>query len=248
MLSINFKPPLIAHRGASRFAPENTLAAFLKAKELGAKWVEFDVMLTACGEAVVIHDDTLDRTTNGSGYVCAQSYDYIRKLDAGSWFSPAFSQERVPTLREVIIFLRTHQLAANIEIKILHGDEEKTVKKVLADIQAEWTEEMMPPLISSFSMKVLHYVCQYSPQAMIAQLVDAWFPGWEEHAEKLQCKAINVNQVVVTPEKIAQIKAMNKFIFAYTVNDVVRAKELFAMGVDALFTDDIVRLIEGGAV
>jgi glycerophosphoryl diester phosphodiesterase len=240
MPSINFKPPFIAHRGASRYAPENTLAAFLKAKELGAKWVEFDVMLTACGEAVIMHDETLDRTTNGSGYVGAQSYETIRTLDAGSWFSPAFSQEKIPTLRETIAFLRTHQLAANVEIKTLRGDEERTVKKVLADIQAGWAEDMTPPLISSFSLVALHYVRACSPQAMIGLLVDSWFPGWEDLVEKLQCATVDVNQAIVTPREIAVIKAMGKLVLAYTVNDVARAKELIAMGVSAIFTDDVV--------
>src|SRR5438445_1086012 len=126
MQSINsYMSRLIAHRGASALAPENTLAAFRKAGEIGAKWVEFDVMLAADGEAVVIHDDTLDRTTNAKGNVCDYPYSYLQTLDAGSWFNPQFSHEKIPTLAEVIGVLRHCKLAANIEIKPSVGKEEE---------------------------------------------------------------------------------------------------------------------------
>src|SRR3990167_3541643 len=135
---IEINPPVIAHRGASAYAPENTFAAFLKAKELGARWLEFDVMLAACGEVVVIHDETLNRTTNQSGLVDHATYADLKTLDAGSWFDPLFSTEIIPTLEMTIDFLYRHQLAANIEMKAPIGKEEITAKKVLDIIQAHW--------------------------------------------------------------------------------------------------------------
>lgn len=128
-MNISFNPPIIAHRGASKYTPENTFAAFRKAKELGINWVEFDVMLTADGEVVVIHDETLERTTNGTGAVIAQAYSYLRTLDAGSWFDPSFANEKIPTLREVIKLLNELDMFANIEIKAQSGNEETTAKK-----------------------------------------------------------------------------------------------------------------------
>lgn len=244
MPSIDFQVPVIAHRGASRYAPENTLAAFRKAKALGAQWVEFDVMLTACGEAVVIHDETLERTTNGKGNVCDYDYNALKTLDAGSWFDPAFSHEKIPTFKEVMDCLRAEQLAANVEIKPLVGWEEATTKKVLADIKAYWTVDMMPPLISSFSIPTLQWVRQLLPDALIGLLIDEWFVGWEAVCQQLQCVSVNLNQAIVNPDKVHEIHAMNRSVLCYTVNDPLRANTLMAWGVDAVFSDDLGILAE----
>src|SRR5580658_7344129 len=99
---ISFHPPVIAHRGASAQAPENTMAAFRLATESGAKWVEFDVHLTQDGVPVIMHDDTLDRTTDGKGKIADASWADVQKLDAGSWFDKRFKGERVPHLDEVL--------------------------------------------------------------------------------------------------------------------------------------------------
>ena len=98
--SLLFDPPVIEHRGVSSYAPENTMSAFTRAVQLGIQWVEFDVMLAACGTPIIIHDESLDRTTNGHGNVGDYSYSYLRTLDAGSWFSPSYSGERIPSLEE----------------------------------------------------------------------------------------------------------------------------------------------------
>ncbi|MES2218466.1 MAG: glycerophosphoryl diester phosphodiesterase [Pseudomonadota bacterium] len=240
---IKFVPPLIAHRGASSIAPENTLAAFLLAKQQGATWVEFDVMLTADGEAVVIHDESLERTTNGIGDVDKIIYSQLAKLDAGSWFNPAFADERVPTLREVITFLKKHQLAANVEIKAIPGQEAAVVTKVLAEIKQYWSATMTPPLISSFSMPILQQVRQQQPEALIGMLIHEWFDGWEEIAEALNPVSMNMNEEIMTPTVATQFKNNNKLITCYTVNQPARAMELFAMGVDAVFTDRVPELL-----
>jgi glycerophosphoryl diester phosphodiesterase len=243
MSSIRFDPPLIAHRGASAFAPENTLSALLRAKELGATWVEFDVMLTADGEAVVIHDETLDRTTNGRGAVDQTTYLALAQLDAGSWFKPEFAGERVPVCREVIAFLKEHQLSANVEIKGIAGQEEKTVIKVLAQMKECWTADMPAPLISSFSMPILQLVRKLRPEALLGMLIDEWFAGWGKMAEDLNPQVMNLNQVLMTPALGVLFKKQQKLITCYTVNEPARALELFAMGVDAVFTDNLVELL-----
>ena len=243
MPSINFDVPVIAHRGASHYAPENTLAAFYKAKELGAQWVEFDVMLSQDGQAIVFHDDTLERTTNGEGRVCDHPFSYLHSLDAGAWFDPKFSGEKIPLFRDVIRCLHEHQLCANVEIKPAPGFEEETAIKVLSEIKEYWPADLMPPLISSFSVPVLRTVRRLSPDAYIGLLVDDWFVGWEEICDQLQCIAVDVNHKIIDSALVRQIKSMSRFLLCYTVNDPQRAQQLISWGVDAVFSDDLVSVL-----
>lgn len=239
MLSTNLliNPPVFAHRGASRYAPENTLAAFLKAKELGARWIEFDVMLTADEKVVVIHDETVDRTTGSSGYVCDYPYNNLKKLDAGSWFSPEFSVEKIPLLSEVIDWMHENTMCANIEIKALPGKEKITAKKVLEIIKHHWREDMLPPLLSSFSLEILYELRRQDKTCQLGLLMDEWIPTWESISDELQCVSVHPNQKIVTKRKIAEIKASKRFVFCYTVNDIKRARQLFSWGVDAIYSD-----------
>jgi len=231
-------PPVIAHPGASLYAPENTLAAFRKAKELGVNWVEFDVMLTLDDEVVVIHDETLERTTNGVGRVCDFPLSYLKTLDAGSWFNPNFANEKIPTLLEVITLLNQFHLSANIEIKAQPGKEEATVKKVLSLVEQHWNKEQAAPLISSFNLPILELVRKYSPTSRLGFLMDTWESDWKDTCDKLQAISVNVNQQWLDADKVNQIKVTQRALLAYTVNDPKRADELYAWGVDAVFSDD----------
>jgi glycerophosphoryl diester phosphodiesterase len=234
-------PLLIAHRGASNIAPENTLAAFRKAKEIGAEWVEFDVMLSSDGVAVVFHDDTLERTSNGSGELCELPFSYLSQLDAGSWFAPEFAGEKIPTFKDVIEVLKQTGLRANVEIKVpddlAPARELLLVETVLKEISDYWGA-MPAPLISSFSMPALQHVRKLDPHANIGVLIHAWFDGWETIAEELQAVSINLNDEIVTQDKAQHIQLLGKSIICYTVDDPRRAQELFALGVNGIFTND----------
>jgi glycerophosphoryl diester phosphodiesterase len=230
-------PPVIAHRGASGYAPENTLAAFAQAKALGANWVEFDVMLTKDDEVIVIHDDTLERTSNGKGHVADFSYSELKKLDAGSWFQPKFSHEKIPNLRAVIELLNANQLNANIEIKTQIGKENLLVEKVIEQVDRHWQKNLPAPLFSSFSLPTLEIVRKISPHAALGFLMDEWINDWESICDRLNCVSVNVNHAILDAEKIHAIKATQRLLVPYTVNQVERAKELFALGVDAVFSD-----------
>jgi glycerophosphoryl diester phosphodiesterase len=234
---LQIKPPLFAHRGASAYAPENTLAAFKKAKELGAAWVEFDVMLTADEEVVVFHDSRVERTTNGQGSVCELSYRYLKTLDAGSWFNPQFAQEKILHLNEVLLFLGQNALFANIELKAPPGREQATVQKVLAVVESAWPKQLVPPLLSSFSIEILRELRRYATAYPLAMLLEDFSPGWEVLASELACASINIKQEILNPERIKRLKAAALPIFAYTVNEPQRAAALFSWGVDAVFTD-----------
>src|SRR3990167_4199284 len=229
--------PLIAHRGASALAPENTLVAFRKAREIGARWVEFDVMLAACGTPVIIHDETLDRTTNGRGNVSDYPYSYLKTLDAGSWFDPRFAGEKIPTLAELIELLHSEQLSAHVEIKPARGKEKQTVEKVLQVIEQCWRKDMLPPLISSFSRTVLYEVRRCSPASLLGLLMHDWEADWKNVCDELSCVSVHVNQKILDPKKAKEIKATNRLLLVYTVDDVKRARDLFSWGVDAIFSN-----------
>lgn len=235
--NLHIIPRVIAHRGANRFAPENTLAAFLKAKQLGFSWVEFDVMLSADHELVVIHDEELMRTTNGKGQVIDYPYSSLKELDAGSWFNPSFSEEKIPTLQMVLDFLYKHGLCANIEIKALQNCNDLVAEKVLDILQKNEGNFISPPLISSFSQNVLQIIRKNAPRYLLGFLMHEWIADWEIICEDLQCVAVGVNQRIFTPKRVQAIKKTDRQVLAYTVNNKKRAQQLFAWGVDAVFSD-----------
>lgn len=237
LLKSSFVPPIIAHRGVSAQTPENTLAAFLKARQLGLNWVEFDVMLAATGEAVVIHDDDLKRTTNGEGRVIDCSYHYLKTLDAGSWFNPVFANEGIPLLQEVLNLLCHLQLAANLEIKPLPGYEQATVQCVLEVLQENKASLPAPLLISSFSPLVLQMIRKTSTSLLLGVLMDEWHANWQDLCAEVQCISVNLNHMLLNRTRVEEIKAQGYFVLAYTINNIERAWELLSWGVDALFSD-----------
>lgn len=236
-MTLNITPPVIAHRGASSDAPENTLAAFVKAKAIGAKWVEFDVMLTADHQAVVIHDETLDRTTNGKGRVCDYTLAEIQALDAGSWFSAAFAHEKIPSFKEAIDCLFQLGLSANVEIKAQPGMELDTAKIVMDLIAKNWRKEMTPPLVSSFSVEILQAVRSISSTCQIGFLKHQWLEDWEKICRDLQCVSMDVNFEVLHQESVQLVKSRGLQLLSYTVDDPLVAAKLFGWGVDAVFTN-----------
>lgn len=239
-----FDPPVIAHRGASAYAPENTMAAFAKAKALGIQWVELDVILTADHEIVIFHDDDLDRTTNGSGPLHRQTYRYLKTLDAGSWFHPAFAGERIPTLKQFMEFLTAEQLAVNVELKEMPGQEELLVKHVLAVLSPYLSAEKSPILFSSFSLTGLQFLRKYSPTCQMGLLMHEWLPDWHTLCDTLQCVSVHVNHRILTQQRAQQIKSANKLLLCYTVNSPSRAAKLYSWGVDAVFSDCPDKILE----
>ena len=237
MTALNFNPPVIAHRGASAYAPENTIIAFTKAAQLGIKWIEFDVMQAACGMPIIFHDDLLDRTTNGVGAVDHYPYSYLKTLDAGGWFDLKFSGERIPTLQQIIEFLQSTKMSANVEIKLLPGGEEKLVVSVLELMDQYLKSAPASILFSSFSVDALRHLRKYSPNCLMGLLLHEWEPNWQEICTSLQCVSVHVNHEILTQEYAQKIKRMGKLLLCYTVNDPNRAGELYSWGVDAVFSD-----------
>ncbi len=230
-------PRIIAHRGSPKAAPENTLASFRQAAREGAKWVEFDVGLTADGRAVVFHDDALDRTTDGAGLLNDISFDILRDLDAGSWFSRQFAGELVPTLEEALDLFAELGLGFNMEIKPAAGREAETAAVALTIARTCWSPEAGLPLISSFSRTAVAAAKEIQPGWPRGILFDRIADDWREVAAKLDVLSVGANHKHLTQELVAAVHADGRRITAYTVNEPARASELFSWGVDAVFTD-----------
>ncbi len=187
-------PPIIGHRGAAALAPENTLAGFRVAAAAGVRWVEFDVKLTRDGVAVLMHDETLDRTTNGRGRVAETPLATLLALDAGGWFGAGFRDERVPTLIEACAELGRLGLGANIEIKPCPGRAAATAEAVVAAVAAHWPASLPPPLLSSFAPESLAVVRDRAAHLPRGLLVGRLQPDWRRQVDALGCASVNLGR------------------------------------------------------
>lgn len=230
-------PAVIGHRGAAGAAPENTLAALRRAKALGCRWVEFDVRLAADGEIVLLHDDRVERTTDGRGKARSLPYAAIRALDAGSWFSAAFAGERVPSLDDAITVLLELGLGANIELKAGHRDAAATGAAAADLIARRWPPGLPAPLISSFVPEALAAARERAPAIARGLLVRAPAGSWRSLATTLGCRTIGADHRLLRPASVAEIRKAGYSALAYTVNDPARARELFDWGVASVFSD-----------
>ena len=231
-------PPVIGHRGAAAYAPENTLEGILTAVEMGVKWVELDVKLSKDSVPVLFHDDDLDRTTNGHGPVAAMSFDDLRDLEAGSWFSDSFAGIRIPTLEEAIDVILEHDLGVNLEIKPCPGREKETAEAML-DVLARIWDEPGRLLISSFSHVSLETSMEMAEEWARGLLLESEVPeNWQQLAEYLNVTTVNIDGRTASRELVEDIIDLEKPVLAYTINDPQLARTLRQWGVDAVFTDD----------
>jgi glycerophosphoryl diester phosphodiesterase len=231
-------PRLIGHRGAARHAPENTLGSIRAAAEQGARWVEFDVKLSADRVPLLMHDDTVDRTTNGRGAVAAMSFAALRALDAGSWFDPKFRGERIPSLAEALDLIAALGLGFNLEIKPCPGRAEETAGVALTMAANVWPEDRPPPLISSFDREAMAVAHRVMPDWPRGFLMDQPPPDWRVQMERLECATLHINaRRRGTEAAMPSYLAAGRPVLAYTVNRPADAKEVFSWGVRAVFTD-----------
>jgi glycerophosphoryl diester phosphodiesterase len=224
----------IAHRGASGRAPENTRAAFAAALDLGAKAVELDCQLSADGELVVIHDETLDRTTDGHGPVGDRSASELARLDAGSWFGAEFRGERIPRLGDVLAQLR-NRVILNIEIKSardLGTIEPKLAALVAAERAAEWV------VFSSFHAAGVRNLRAAAPWARLGVLCDQDpMAGGLALAAELGAEFLIPGRRWIDSGVVAAAHARGLDVWVWTVNEPGEMRRLIALGVDAIFSD-----------
>ena len=229
-------PKVIGHRGACGSAPENTLASITRAAELGTQAVEFDVTITRDGHAVLMHDFNVDRCTDGQGPVVLKSADEISKLDAGGWFAPKFKGERIPLLGDALSLVMEKGLALNLEIKPTLGWEEPTARAVAAALQSVWPADARL-LVSSMSTLALDVFHDLMPDVTLGLIVYAVPDLWCERLERHHCQSLHCYHPFVTPALVDAVHSSGHRLHVYTVNEVGQAEALFAMGVDAVFTN-----------
>jgi glycerophosphoryl diester phosphodiesterase len=235
-------PKLFAHRGGGILAPENTLAGMRMAAKEKYEAVEFDVKLAACGTLIVMHDDTLNRTTNGRGLVANTKYQDIARLDAGAWYAEKFAEERVPTfaiLAELCIDLG---LQCNVEIKPNAGQDYETGEAIAKACQKIWADKKYLPLLTSFSFDALLAAKAVAPEFPRGILFEYLPADWKAQAEQLGCVSVNCNHAHVTVDQIQSIRGAGYRMICYTVNDVAKARKLFTWGVDGIFTDNLIEM------
>lgn len=236
-------PPVIGHRGAAASAPENTLAGMRMAHRLGARWVEFDVRLSGDGQCIVLHDDTIDRTSDGNGDAALLTFSSLRRHDAGSWFDASFAGERIPAFAEVIDLLGELGLGANVEIKPAAGQEAETTRAAIGVLQRRWPAHLPPPLLSSFSPVALEAARDAAPEIARGYLFGSLPANWREAAGRFDCATIHVDQRKLGGAQAAAVIASGYPLLAYTVNEPPRARELLDWGLASVITDCPDRII-----
>jgi glycerophosphoryl diester phosphodiesterase len=227
---------VFAHRCGGRLAPENTLRAL----DAAAGWcggVEFDVMLSGSGSPVLIHDETLERTTNGRGRVADTSDQVLRTLDAGAWFGPAFAGERLPTLAEAGRRCVALGLDANVEIKPSSGQDELTGQIVAREVRLLWANASRPPLLSSFSEAALHSAAELAPELPRGLLVEEIPRDWLRRCRALGAVALHADTRFLDQRKVRAVVDAGLWLVGYTENGPARARSLFGWGVNCLITD-----------
>jgi glycerophosphoryl diester phosphodiesterase len=232
-------PWVIAHRGASGTTPENTMAAFRRAVELGARFIETDIHLSRDGEIVAIHDATLDRTTSGRGPVMAHSLQELRALDAGSWFSPQFAGERLPKLDEILSFSAQADVNLYLEIKSEsgYGIERALVSALRGRVEA------MRVVVLSFDPHALELVRRLDRVIMTGLLWDDDPANAVERAMHIGARQLAPRGDRVTPALVAEAHTNGLQVVTWTVNELEHIRALVATGVDGIMSDYPDRLL-----
>jgi glycerophosphoryl diester phosphodiesterase len=231
------RPRVIGHRGASALAPENTLSAFELAIQQEADAIEFDVKLSSDKQVIVIHDPTLERTTNGMGKVAKTPLALLKDLDAGSKFSPKFAGEKIPTLEEVFECFGK-KIFMNVELTNYSSPLDGLVYQVSDLVRKHGLEKKV--IFSSFFSRNLKLARQLMPEVPCGLLAySGWMGylprefGWKNHYQALHPYSTDVNNILVQ-----NVHAAGKRIHVWTVNGEENYKRMLGLNIDGIFTDD----------
>jgi len=235
------RPLILGHRGARREAPENTIPAFRRALELGADGVELDARLTADGAVIVLHDDDLGRTTNGSGRADRLTLEQIQRFDAAGPWGPTFAGTHVPTLAEVLEVLRSARLV-NVELKGPDKDS-GLERRVLEVVRAAGM--VSQTVFSSFSVSHLRRLRQLDGQIALALLFGArlFHPTPWALAEELRLEAIHPSRSAVSARLVRQAHARGLRVRVWTVNEAAEARRMQAWDIDGIISDEPSKIV-----
>ncbi|MBE7637253.1 glycerophosphoryl diester phosphodiesterase [Sneathiella sp. P13V-1] len=236
-------PRVISHRGACGHAPENTLASFKAAADLGAKSIEIDGMVTADNQVVICHDSSVNRCTNGQGAVLLKTLEEVRALDAGSKFDPKFEGEKIPTLQELIDALVEFNMSVNFEIKPTAGWQVETTLKIIEDLNKS-LPDTVPLLFSSFNIEALEVAYKHAPEIERGYLTEAVPVDWERRLKAVGAASLHCHHSFATTELIKAVQDAGIRFLVYTVNNPEDGKRLLDWGVDAIITDYPDRMFE----
>jgi len=232
-------PRWVAHRGAGKLAPENTLAAFRLGASHGYRMFECDAKLSADGVVFLMHDAALDRTTSGRGIGGAQPWSALAQLDAGGWHSRAYAGEPLPTLENLARFCLANGHLLNIEIKPTPGTERETGEAVAREAARLWQGAAVPPLLTSFQVESLEGAQAVQPELPRGLLLDKLWDGWLDAARQLGCVAIVCNHALWDATVVSMVHDAGMRALSYTVNDDRTAQRLLELGTDGIITDRV---------
>ena len=228
------KPVLvIAHRGASGYAPENTLAAFKRAIALGATFIETDLQLCRDSRFVAIHDDTVNRTTSGAGKVHDLSLADLKRLDAGAWFGSEFAGERIPTLDEILEFSKKHDVVFYLELK--PGGSWGGEHALIGALRE--SQEVARTVVISFDAGVLEGLRKIEPTLMTGLLFDGQIARPLDKAVEVGARQLAVRGDLVTPALLAEARKKDLQVVCWTVNQPAHMRLLIDAGVDGIMSD-----------
>lgn len=236
---------VIGHRGAAAYAPENTLEGIHTAADMGVEWVELDVKLTRDDVPIIFHDDTLERTTNGSGLVAELTYEEIQQFECGSWYGESFTGIKIPTLEEAVDVLIERNMGLNLELKPCPGREKETAEAAL-DMLSQYWDDHEHLLISSFQNVCLEVARDMAPDWARGLLLggEAISDDWQDMADYLDVKTINLGTKIATREIVEAVIDLDLHPLVFTVNDPIEARKYQDWGVEAMFSDEPDVIIE----
>lgn len=241
---------IIAHRGLSSLAPENTFVAVKATAKIGATWVEIDIQLLKDDTPVVLHDNDLFRTTDGEGMVYDHTIETIETIDAGSWFDEHFKGEKLPTLKEMLEVIEELNLGLIVEVKYCLGYHDDFTKKQIEHtmhvILTQLQRSPAPPrglIISSSYAPFLKEIRKQNNKINIGCLYSTYDKDYLTFAKSIQAVSIHLERKILLDDivrgtsMVEKIKQENMDVYVYTVNEETDAKKLFDMGIDGIFTD-----------
>lgn len=231
---------VIAHRGASGYAPENTMAAFRRAVAQGVTFIETDLQLSRDARFVAIHDETLERTTNGKGNVHYFTLAELRRLDAGSWFSSEFAGEPIPTLEDILDFSKKNDVVFYLELK--PGSSWGGEHALIGALRE--SGEIPRVVVISFNAAIVQKLREIEPTLMTGLLYDGQLERPIDKALEVGARQLAVRGDLVTPALLAQARSKDLQVVCWTVNHGVHMRMLVEAGVDGIMSDYPDRLLE----